>query len=98
MLQVIKASFSLQQQQLQTVHRHMSSKYEKAREKRNFCFFSSLFFSGYRGREIDSESSCTPPTQIMKSVKKMKLRQEVIKIITPSVTGWKCLWMPVASH
>lgn len=98
MLQVIKASFSLQQQQLQTVHRHMSYKYEKAREKRNFCFFSSLFVAGYTDRKVDSESSCTPSTQIMKSVEKMKAIQEVIKIITPSVASWKYLWMPDAIH
>jgi len=36
---------------------------------------------------IQSESSCTPPAQSMKSVKKIKIREEVVKMVTLDVTA-----------
>lgn len=40
-----------------------------------------------KGRLIQSEGSCTPPAQSMKSVKKIKIREEVIKMVTLDVTA-----------
>lgn len=40
-----------------------------------------------KDRLIQSESSCTPPAQSMKSVKKIKIREEVIKMVTLDVTA-----------
>lgn len=40
-----------------------------------------------KGRLIQSESSCILPAQSMKSVKKIKTREEVITMVTLDVTA-----------